>query len=67
MGPPPIFLLLSMLAGGGASDLLDHVSTDYYWNQKQVAVSLQAMSDELKPIEARDISDLVADLDSTDP
>ena len=67
MGPPPIFLLLSMLAGGGASDLLDHVSTEFYWEQKHVAVSIQTMADELKPVEPRDISDLLADLDSTDP
>src|SRR5947209_12844999 len=66
-GPPAFLVLLSLLVGGGGSDLLDYVPSDYYWKHKQVDVSLDTMTNELKPVDAQDISKIIPDLDSADP
>jgi hypothetical protein len=62
-----LITLLSVLIGGGGSDLLDYVSPSAYWKDKQVAVSVQAMAKELAPAPKADVSKLIDDLNSTDP
>jgi hypothetical protein len=59
--------LLAFLMGGGGSDLLDYVSPDAYWTEKQVAVSVESMAGELKPPAKADVSTLIDDLNSADP
>ena len=58
--------LFMMLLSGGANDLLDFVSTDYYWKQKGVPhVTAQQLIDELKPAAAGpDVAKLVVTLAS---
>src|SRR5688572_3734372 len=59
-----VFTLIMMLISGGANDLLDYVSTDYYWRAKGVPhVTAQQLLDELKPPAAGpDIARLIASL-----
>jgi hypothetical protein len=59
--------LLAFLMGGGGSDLLDYVSPDAYWTEKQITVSVEAMAGELKPAAKADVSTLIEDLNSADP
>jgi hypothetical protein len=58
--------LFMMLLSGGANDLLDFVSTDYYWKNKGVPhVTAQQLIDELKPAAAGpDVAKLVVTLAS---
>src|SRR5689334_17241673 len=61
-----IFLLFTLITGGGGNHLLDYASTQAYWKSKGVAVSVQTMSAELKTSDGQDISQLIAQLASPD-
>ena len=64
---PAWITLLALLLGGGGSDLLDYIPPDAFWKQKQVQVSIESMSRELKPPPAAtDVSRLIDDLNSPD-
>jgi hypothetical protein len=65
-----ILLILSIfgVTGGGGNHLLDYVTTDSYWQTKQVVVSFDTMAAELKPVPpADDLSTSIAGLGSDDP
>ena len=66
MAGTPIWIILAFLTGGGGSDLLDYVSPDVYWKDKQVQVTVDAMAGELKPAAAADVSRFLDDLNSPD-
>lgn len=61
-----LILLLAFLAGGGGSDLVDYISPQQYWADKQVRVTVEAMANELKPVAKADVSKLLDDLASPD-
>jgi hypothetical protein len=56
--------VLFALVSGGANDALDFVSTEAYWKTKTVAVSVEAMAAELKPVPAADVGEHVRKLGS---
>ena len=61
-----LVMLLAFLAGGSGSDLVDYISPQQYWADKQVRVSVESMANELKPVAAADVSKLIDDLASPD-
>ena len=61
-----IEVLMAVLAGGGGNDLLDYMPTKAYWQSKGVAVTAQAMQDELTPVSKEAIAALIKDLTGND-
>jgi hypothetical protein len=65
---PVLGLLLALVSlFGGSSDLLDFVSTDAYWQSKQIDVSPAAMAAELDQGQSPDVAALIDQLSSDDP
>src|ERR1051325_4906437 len=65
-GASMILILLSLIGGGGGNHLLDYASSQSYWKSKGVVVSVQTMTNELRSSDAKDISELIAQLASPD-
>src|SRR5437879_779684 len=63
-----LLTLLALLLGGGGSDLLAYVPTEAFWKSRHVLipVSLETMTQELRPATERDVTDWIDDLDSPD-
>ncbi len=59
-----ILTLLLALLNSGANDLLDYADTNTYWEARNVAVSVEAMANELKPAKAADAAGVMNDLGS---
>lgn len=63
-------ILFSMLfgsTGNAGNHLLDYASTDAYWNAKNVPVSFEGISAQMKLMRAEDAADLIRQLGSDDP
>lgn len=58
--------LILCLLTGGSNDLLDYLPTEAYWAHKQVAISVETMRAQLAQPGGQDISELLADLGSSD-
>jgi hypothetical protein len=59
-----ILTLFLALLSGGANDLLDFASTDAYWKAKNVTVSVEQLTNDIKPPAAADLSKLIKSLGS---
>jgi hypothetical protein len=61
-----VILMTSLLSTGG-NDLLDYLPTANYWKTKHVAVTVDAMTEQLRVLPPADISQLLEDLGSPEP
>jgi len=64
--PSAILLVLLMLLGGGVRNLASCISTADYWRAKGVSISVDGMIHELTPLQAADVSRLIAGLEADD-
>lgn len=60
-------ILVLLLGGANVNHLLDLVSSEVYWKQKGVVVSVESMQEQLRITPAADISKLIAELSSPNP
>ena len=68
MGMSTLPFLLMYLLAGGASDLLDAVPSDIYWESKGVVVTAETLTRELaRPPAAGDLSKIIDAFGSDDP
>ena len=58
--------LITFLLGAGGGDLLDYVPTDAYWRAKEITVTVDVLTKDLRPTPLAEVADLIAQLDSPD-
>ena len=58
--------LVTFLLGAGGGDLLDYLPTDAYWKAKQVTVTADTLTADLRPTPVAEVADLIAQLNSPD-
>jgi hypothetical protein len=62
-----LLALITTLMNGGGNHLLDYASSAPYWKSKNITISIETMSAELKVPKAEDISPQIKDLASPNP
>jgi hypothetical protein len=58
--------LITFLLGAGGGDLLDYLPTESYWKAKQVTVTPEQLTSDLRPTPVAQVGELVAQLNSPD-
>ena len=58
--------LISFLLGAGGGDLLDYLPTEAYWKAKQVNVTVETLTADLRPTPVAEVTDLITQLSSPD-
>lgn len=58
--------LITFLLGAGGGDLLDYLPSDAYWKAKEVTVTTEVLTKELRPTPLAEVAELIAQLDSPD-
>jgi hypothetical protein len=61
-----LITLITFLLGAGGGDLLDYVPTDAYWRAKQVTVTPDVLTKDLRPTPLAEVAGLIDQLDSPD-
>lgn len=61
-----LITLISFLLGAGGGDLLDYVPTEVYWKAKDVVVTVDMLTKELRPTPVAEVTDLIGQLSSAD-
>src|SRR5215210_8548399 len=61
-----LITLITFLLGAGGGDLLDYVPSDAYWKAKEVTITLDVLTKDLRPTPLAEVADLVGQLDSPD-
>jgi len=60
-------VMMTALLSTGGNDLLDYLPTANYWKAKNVVVSVETMTEQLKAVPAADVAQLLEDLGSPQP
>ena len=65
-GPSLMMMLMTLLTQGNASDLLDYVQSQAYWELNGVQVTVSSMQAQLAPVDAAEAAKLADDLTGED-